>query len=81
MLQRLGSDYAGALAQHHRLMRAAIADAGGTEVKTEGDSFFVVFPDGPSGIAAAVAAQRLMDTAHWPQDEILAVRMGLHTGE
>ncbi len=55
LLQRLGDDYVSALAQHHRLMRRAIAEAGGTEVKTEGDSFFVVFPDASAGISAAVA--------------------------
>jgi predicted ATPase/class 3 adenylate cyclase len=81
LLQRLEADYAGALAQHHRLMRQAIADAGGSEVKTEGDSFFVVFPDAPSGTKAAVDAQRLIGAASWPDDAEFSVRMGLHSGE
>ncbi len=35
--------YAGALTRHHALMREAIASAGGVEVGTEGDAFFVAF--------------------------------------
>ncbi|MFV2064786.1 MAG: adenylate/guanylate cyclase domain-containing protein, partial [Chloroflexota bacterium] len=73
--------YAPALAQHHRLMRRAIGENGGTEVKTEGDSFFVIFPDASAGTRAAVEAQRLIAAAEWPQGEKLVVRMGLHSGD
>jgi predicted ATPase len=68
------------LAQHHRLLRGAVADAGGFEVRTEGDSFFVVFTDPLAAVRAAIAAQRAVSAATWPDEALVAVRMGLHTG-
>ena len=32
------------LAEHHRLIRAALADDGGHEVDTQGEAFFAAFP-------------------------------------
>ena len=81
LLQRLGDAYGDALALHHRLMRSAIAKWGGNEVKTEGDSFFVIFPGPRAGLCAAVEAQRLFAAASWPDDADVWVRMGLHLGE
>jgi predicted ATPase/class 3 adenylate cyclase len=73
--------YAGALAQHHALMREAIASAGGVEVGTEGDSFFVAFGGAGAAIAAVVSAQRALQGQAWPPGAEIRVRMGLHTGE
>src|ERR671928_138284 len=58
LLQRLGERYAGVLAEHHRLLRAAWAAHGGREVSTQGDAFFVAFPRAIDAVQAAVAAQR-----------------------
>ena len=69
------------LEQHQRLLRSAFEAGGGIERSTEGDSFFVVFGDAPSAVAAAVAAQRALAAAAWPGGEPPRVRMGLHTGE
>ena len=44
LLQRLGDAYRDVLDAHGRILRAAIVEGGGGEVKTEGDSFFAVFP-------------------------------------
>ena len=46
------------LSDQRRIMRAGIETHGGTEMGTEGDSFFVVFPNAPQGVAAACEAQR-----------------------
>ncbi|CAN5810111.1 LuxR family transcriptional regulator [soil metagenome] len=81
LLQRLGPAYPDALAQHHRIMRQAIKASSGFEVKTEGDSFVVVFKDAPDGLQAAVTAQRALTQAEWPEGTALNVRMGLHTGD
>ena len=43
LLQRLGDRYPAVLATHQQLLRAAFQAQGGYEVRTEGDSFFVVF--------------------------------------
>ena len=43
LLNRLGPGYADVLATHRRILRTAFVTAGGRELSTEGDSFFVVF--------------------------------------
>jgi predicted ATPase/class 3 adenylate cyclase len=73
--------YRDILGEHGRIIRTAIADHGGREVSTEGDSFFAVFPSAADGVAATVAAQRGLAAEHWPDGVDVRVRMGLHTGE
>jgi predicted ATPase/class 3 adenylate cyclase len=81
LLQRIGaSEYARSLGRHHQVMRAAIADCAGVEVKTEGDSFFVVFRRPADAVRAAVDAQRSLAAQKWPDGVSLDVRMGIHTG-
>ena len=43
LLSRLGDDYVHALDVQRKVLREAWAEHGGTELGTEGDSFFVVF--------------------------------------
>ena len=81
LLRALGDRYAEVLDTHGRLMRQAIADHGGTEMGTEGDSFFAVFPSATAAVRAAAFAQRELTAADWPAGVSLGVRMGLHTGE
>ena len=81
LLQRLGELAADVFEQHGSIMRDAIAGAAGVVVRTEGDSFFAVFSSGPAAVAAAVAAQRALSEAAWPEDGAARVRMGLHSGE
>ena len=81
LVHRLGDRFDQLLAVHNELIRAAIATSGGTEVSTEGDAFFAVFPTAPLAVAAAVDAQRALATEAWPEDAQIRVRMGLHTGE
>ena len=69
------------LERHQRVLRAAFGAHGGVERGTEGDSFFVVFGDAPSAVAAAVEAQRSLQSAAWPEGHEVRVRMGLHSGE
>jgi predicted ATPase/class 3 adenylate cyclase len=75
LLHELGAEvYAGALAEHRRVIREACARQGGVEVDTQGDAFFVAFPTAPGALAAA----REMTEALAPGP--IRVRMGLHTG-
>ena len=62
-------------------MRTAVAEQGGVEILTEGDSFFVAFPTASGALRAAVAAQRALAAHPWPDGNPIRVRMGLHTGE
>src|SRR5919202_1714109 len=81
LLRRLGDAYAGVLAAHQRLLRAAFAAHGGREVDTQGDAFFVAFPRAVDAVRAAVEAQRALAAYPWPDGTTVRVRMGLHTGE
>src|SRR5436190_1993384 len=75
LLHELGAEsYAGALAEHRRLVREAFGRHGGVEVDTQGDAFFVAFPTAPGALAAA--ADALAGLAEGP----IHVRMGVHTG-
>jgi predicted ATPase/class 3 adenylate cyclase len=81
MLQALGDRWPAILEDHNRLLRGAIRDAGGADVRTEGDSFFAVFRSAPAAIAAAATAQRALAAHPWPPEARIRVRMGMHTGE
>lgn len=61
-----------ALALHDRILRRCIADHNGYEVKTEGDSFHVVFHDGVDAVAFALQAQVELHDAPW-SDNILGL--------
>src|SRR5437016_8113448 len=81
LLEALGDRYAALLADHGRIMRDAIAKGGGTEVNTEGDAFFAVFPSAHRAVQATADMQRQLAGHAWPEGTTLRVRMGLHTGD
>ena len=80
LLSRLGVAYAAALSAQRELLRAAWGAHGGTEMGTEGDSFFVVFETALAALAAAIQGQRELAACPWPGGEVVRVRMGVHTG-
>jgi predicted ATPase len=75
LLHELGDAYAGALAEHRRVLREAFARHGGVEVDTQGDAFFVAFARASDALAAAAEGQAALEPGP------IRVRMGLHTGE
>lgn len=81
LIQRLGEGHREVLERHARLLRRAVADAGGIEVGERGDGFLFVFARAPDAVRAAAAAQRALAGAPWPPEGAVRVRMGLHTGE
>lgn len=81
LLQQLGYQYVTILTESRRLMRTAFQQFHGHEMDTQGDSFFVAFPCACDAVSAAVMAQRLLFAYAWPQDVMVRVRMGIHTGE
>ena len=80
LLTRLGEAYVTLIERHAEILRGAIAGNGGTEVSTEGDAFFAVFPSAPDAVAASSTAQRELAASDWPDGAAVRVRMGLHTG-
>jgi predicted ATPase/class 3 adenylate cyclase len=80
LLNRLGARFLDVLEIHRRVLREAWEADDGTEMGTEGDSFFVVFTTAQAALRAAVHGQRGLDAHAWPDGERLKVRMGMHTG-
>jgi predicted ATPase/class 3 adenylate cyclase len=81
LLHSLGDRYAEVLADHRDLMRSAFDKWNGTEVDTQGDSFFIAFSRASDAISAAVECQQVLVEHPWTDGTAVQVRMGLHTGE
>ena len=78
----LGDDaYMGLLDEHNRLVRAAIAEHKGYEVKTEGDAFMVAFGSARDALRCALDIQRALAERNNKAERAIRVRIGLHTGE
>jgi predicted ATPase/class 3 adenylate cyclase len=81
LLHSLGDRYAQVLADHRDLMRATFDKWNGSEVDSQGDSFFVAFSRASDALTAAAECQRELQDHQWPEGTEISVRMGLHTGE
>ncbi|MEX0682310.1 MAG: adenylate/guanylate cyclase domain-containing protein [Dehalococcoidia bacterium] len=79
MMQRLG-DARGreVLREHERITRETLRAHGGTEIKTDGDSFMVSFGSVTKAVECAVALQRAFAER---EGEPMDVRIGLNAGE
>ncbi len=81
LVSALGAHWAETLSTQRSLLRAAWERHRGSEMGTEGDSFFVVFGSAHDAVLAAIDGQRALQERQWPLDARIRVRMGLHTGE
>ena len=81
LLQQLGERYAELLIECRNVLRTAFNAHSGHEVDTQGDAMFFVFAHANDALLAAVDAQRDLASHSWPDDLVVRVRMGLHTGE
>ena len=81
LIQQLGEHYPDVLLAHHTIQREALAANRGHELRTEGDSFFIVFESALDACTGAAAVQEMLAQHSWPQDGQVRVRIGLHTGE
>jgi class 3 adenylate cyclase/Tol biopolymer transport system component len=70
------------LAAYRTLVRDAVGAHGGAEIKTEGDSFYVVFPSASAAVTCGldIASRAAAHTAAHPEQPI-AVGIGVHAGE
>ncbi len=75
--EAMGAD----LASHDDIIRGAVADHGGLEFSTAGDSFAVAFESAGAAVAAAVAAEQALAGHDWRVPVGVEVRMGIHLGE
>jgi predicted ATPase/class 3 adenylate cyclase/DNA-binding CsgD family transcriptional regulator len=80
LVKALRDRYAQVLAEHRRLVRAALAGHGGHEVDTQGDAFFAAFGGAKQAVLCALEVQRSLASYDWPDGAQVRVRMGIHTG-
>jgi class 3 adenylate cyclase len=80
LVKALRERYPQVLAEHRRLVRAAIAGQGGHEVDTQGDAFFVAFAGAKQAVLCALEIQRALAGYEWPAGAPVRVRIGIHTG-
>jgi predicted ATPase/class 3 adenylate cyclase len=69
-----------ALARHDMIVRSAIEAHRGYVFATGGDGFSAAFASPFHAVVAAEGAQVALREECWPQEAVLRVRMGLHTG-
>jgi class 3 adenylate cyclase/DNA-binding beta-propeller fold protein YncE len=81
LLKQLGEGDAASLAEHHRILRKAVAEQGGREIDSQGESFLFAFGRANAAVGAAVLAQRALLEHAWPEGAEVRVRMGIHTDE
>ncbi len=81
LVQELGDGYPAVLADHDRLVQAAIEARGGRVFGHEGDAIFAAFPDAASAVNASLDAHRALATHAWPHGRPLRVRIGVHSGQ
>ena len=78
----LGDDRADALRREHdAIVRAAIEEQRGTEVKSTGDGVMAVFASAGEAVAGAAAMQRAIDRFNRRAHHPLGVRIGISAGD
>ena len=81
LVKVLRERYGQVLAEHRRLVRAAIAGQAGYEIDTQGDAFFVAFASAKQAVLCALEIQRALAGHQWPAGAPVLVRIGIHTGQ
>src|ERR671917_682009 len=69
-----------ALSRHDEIVRSAVEDRGGFVFKTLGDAFCCAFSSAPEALGSAIAAQRALHDEGRGEEDVIRVRMALHTG-
>jgi len=80
LLRTLEDRYPALLGDVRKLLRAAARRQGGHEVDVHGDEFFAVFHHAHDALLAALAMQRSLRDAVWPDGSVVRVRVGIHSG-
>ena len=81
-IDRRGATAAADLLKRFRqLVRGAVAVHLGAEIRTEGDSFYVVFPSASMAVACALDIVRAASDEVVHRDDAIQVGVGVHAGE
>jgi len=78
--ERYGDAFASNLELHNLVLRDAIGEHRGYEVKTEGDAFMVAFEDAGEAVRFAATAQQRLHDADWPQELLDDLAAGVVPG-
>lgn len=82
MADRLGPAAAeGLRAEHFELLRGALEQTGGREVKNLGDGLMVVFASAAQALKGALAMQQAVEANNRRSEEPLGVRIGVSLGD
>jgi class 3 adenylate cyclase len=83
LLEQAGNAAGAEMLNRYRgLVRAAIEQHGGTEVSTEGDAFYVVFPSASSAVMCGLAIVDEAATENAANPDVpIRIGVGIHTGE
>ncbi|MGB7051626.1 MAG: adenylate/guanylate cyclase domain-containing protein, partial [Acidimicrobiales bacterium] len=80
--QRLSPEEADEIRRRHfSVLRQAIAEAGGAEVKNLGDGLMVVFSSASAALACGVAMQQGVERDNRDREQVVGLRVGLSGGE
>ncbi len=80
LVRRLGERYPAVLADHNRIVDAAIVSHGGRRFGASGDARFAWFPAPTAAIAASVDAHRDLHRHAFPTGAEVRIRVGVHQG-
>jgi class 3 adenylate cyclase/tetratricopeptide (TPR) repeat protein len=67
--------------EHFSILRQAVAEAGGTEVKNLGDGLMVVFASTSAALSCAVGMQQGIERDSRAREQSIGLRVGLSVGE
>ena len=67
--------------EHFSLLRSAVDETGGREVKNRGDGLFIVFESTSQAVSCAVGVQQRFERRNRKSDEQLSIRVGLSVGD
>ena len=81
MTIRLGEEADALRRAHFSLLRGAVTEAGGDEVKSLGDGLMVVFDSATGAVSCAAAMQQAVERRNRQQPEPLLVRIGVSLGD
>jgi class 3 adenylate cyclase len=82
IMQRLGDERGRqVLRDHERIIRDALREYGGSEIKTMGDGFLASFSSAQRALQSAIALQKAFRTYNAGGDVQVMVRVGLNAGE
>jgi class 3 adenylate cyclase/tetratricopeptide (TPR) repeat protein len=82
LVSRIGPGAAEELrGEHFALIRAAIKETGGREVKNTGDGVMVAFESAAAAVACGVSVQQRLERRNRKRDEQLLIKVGLSVGD